>query len=116
MMSSETWDYISSPKKLTADNSHHNWELHKGPLNSDLSHLPWYALDRPLNMDCLMYNINSKGTLHLLGIFHVVCIQTRHKSMTVFYKYDSKHAQLHVFIIPQERWTLTGVMTISTSV
>ena len=115
-MSAQAWDYISSPKTLTGDNSHYNWELHQGPLNSYLTHLPWHVLDSPLNRDCLMYNIDSRGALHLLGIFHVVRIRTRPHSMTLVYKYDSKHARLHVFRIPQERWAMTGLMTISTSV
>jgi hypothetical protein len=113
MLSKATWDYISSLKTLTVDNSHHHWKLHHG-FNAYLSQLPWETLDRPLQQDCLLYNVDSKGALHLLGVLHVVRIRTRSTSKTILYKYDAQHARLHVFRVPREQWSMVGLMAIST--
>ena len=109
MLSDEIWEYISTPK--TTENTF--WTASKGTLNSFLSQLPWYALDQPLQQDCLLYNIDSKGALHLLLLGYIVQIRTTAKARTIIYKHDKRHAALHMYRVMKERWSMVGIQTIT---
>lgn len=107
-ISNERWKYISTLK--TTENC--NWNCHGG-LNSFLSTLPWYTLDNPIHQDCLLYNVDSTGALHFLAIVYVVSIRTTATSRTILYKYDEKHARLHMYRICKERWGMVGLVSIN---
>lgn len=108
-VSNERLEYISTLK--TTANC--NWNYNGGNVNSFLAKLPWYALDTPLQQDCLLYNMDSTGALHFLAIVYVVIIRTTAASMTVIYKYDQQHARLHTYRIRKERWGIVGLVSIN---
>jgi len=112
-MLDKTWKYISQLKQLSSDNSQHMWTFNNNGLNSFLSNLPWQALDRPVNCDALVYNVDSKGALHLLGIMYIVRIRTCATHRTIIYKYDQKHAKLHTFRVCNAMCSNVGIKRIA---
>jgi hypothetical protein len=107
-MDNKTWTSISTLKAPGTS----QWESKPTGLNSFLSTLPWHALDNPIQQDCLLYNVDSAGTLHLLAIVYVIRLTTTPTSRTVLYKYDKQHARLHTYRVCKKRWSMVGIMEI----
>jgi len=109
MFANKDWDHISNLKQLTRDNCGHLWKQDE-KLNSVLVHLPWWAKDRSLDMWCLLYQLNSKGGLHILCIMYVLQIRTSAKCMSIWYKNDKRHARIKTFRVSKWRWNQVGLM------
>jgi hypothetical protein len=113
-MSEKEWRIVSNPKFLACDQ--HGFSCKADfKFNSFLGHLPWWALDRPLSHDCLLYQVDSNGALHLLQMINVYKIQTRLGGYTLLYKHDVRHAQLHLYTVPKARLFHIGLMSVKSS-
>lgn len=109
-MSDELWTRISTMKHLCSDDYGMRWK--STPMfNCFLTNLPWYVLDRNLNTNILLYQVESSGELHMLGILFLVRIRTFRSGFEILYKSDMRHARLETFHVP--RWHLNRVGAIS---
>lgn len=112
MFTNREWKYISSMKSLMCDEYGRMWSA-CGDLNGYLLYLPWWAKDRTIDKTCLLYQVDSKGQLYILCIFHVCRIRTSARAMLIEYKTDARHALLEHYYVPKGRWGRIGIMSIS---
>ena len=66
---------ISTPAFLSQDSNGFNWDTRDDTLNGYIGKLPWWAFDRDINQDCLLYQVDSTGKLYLLQIMHILKIK-----------------------------------------
>ena len=91
---------INTPAFLTQDSNGFEWNTNDETLNGYIGHLPWWAFDREIKQDCLLYQVDSNGKLYFLQIIHVIKIKTGSKRDCILYKIDSRHAKLQLYSIP----------------
>lgn len=113
-MSEKEWQIVSNPKFLTCDQHGFPCEV-DSKVNSFLGHLPWWTLDRPMDQDCLLYQVDANGSLHLLQIMNIYKIQTSLVGYTIIYKQDSRHAKLNTYSVPKARLFQIGLMSLKSS-
>ena len=113
-MSEKEWQILSNPKYLTCDQHGFPCEV-DSKINSFFGHLPLWTLDRPLNHDCVLYEVDANGALHLLQIMNICKIQTSLKGYTILYKHDSRHAKLNMYSVPKARLFHIGLMSLKSS-
>lgn len=109
-MSSAGRACIFTMKHLCCDDNGVQWKATAG-FNCFLANLPWNVLDCEVNADVLLYQVETSGELHMLGIIFVVCIRTYQSGYEFVYKTDVHHARLETFYIP--RWHLNHVGAMS---
>ena len=114
IMTEQEWQIVSTPKYLTCDQHGNPWKV-DARINSFLGHLPWWTLDRRLDQDCLVYQVDSNGAIHLLQLMNVYKIQTSLRCYTIMYKHDLRHAELHFYSVPKARLFQIGLMSLKTS-
>lgn len=108
----ETVAEISTPAFLTRDSNGTEWETNDMKLNGFLGHLPWWALDREIHQDCLLYQVGTKGALTLIQLIHVLKIKTKHSKYVISYKIDSRHAQIRMHRISTDQRFQVGLQAI----
>ena len=113
-MSEKEWQIVSNPKYLTCDQHGFPCEV-DSKINSFLGHLPLWTLDRSLNHDCVLYEVDANGALHLLQIMNICKIQSSLKGYTILYKHDSRHAKLNMYSVPKARLFHIGLMSLKSS-
>lgn len=109
----EEMKVIGSVARLDMDSNGVRWNTLCSDINAFIAHLPWWALDRDLGKDCLMFQVDSHGSLQLLQILHVVRITTRSDKVNIWYKLDARHAKLEVCFVPKARWRKVGLKSIN---
>ena len=91
---------INTPAFLNRDSNGFNWDTQDETLNGYIGKLPWWAFDRKIEQDCLLYKVDSNGKLYILQIIHVIKIRTGLNRDCIIYKIDSRHAKLKSYYIP----------------
>lgn len=104
---------IASVARLDMDSNGVRWNTLDSDINSFIAHLPWWALDRDLGKDCLMFQVDSQGSLQLLQILHVVRITTQPDKVNIWYKLHAHHAKIEVCFVPKGRWRKVGLKSIN---
>jgi len=97
----QTITKICTPAFLTQDSNGCVWNTNDETLNGYIGYLPWWALDREIEQDCLLYKVDSNGKMYFLQIIHVIKIKTGLKRDCIIYKIDSRHAKLELYYIPR---------------
>lgn len=91
---------IGTPAFLSQDSNGFKWDTRDDTLNGYIGKLPWWAFDRDINQDCLLYQVDSTGKLYLLQIMHILKIKTRLNKYVITYKLDSRHAKVNIYCVP----------------
>ena len=95
----EIIEKIGKPAFLSQDSNGFKWDTKDESLNGYIGKLPWWAFDRDLGQDCLLYQVDSTGKLHLLQIIHILKITTCLDRYVIRYKLDSRHARVHLHCV-----------------
>lgn len=109
----EEMKVIGSVARLDMDSNGVRWNTLDSDINAFIAHLPWWALDRDLGKDCLMFQVDSRGSLQLLQILHVVRITTQSDKVNIWYKLHAHHAKIEVCFVPKARWRKVGLKSIN---
>jgi len=91
---------IGIPAFLSTDSNGFGWDINDETLNGFVGNLPWWAFDKNINQDCLIYQVDSKGKLYLLQVMHILKITTMSNKYVITYKLDSRHAKIKLFCVP----------------
>jgi len=109
----EEMKVIGSVARLDMDSNGVRWNTLDSDINAFIAHLPWWALDCDLGKDCLMFQVDSQGSLQLLQILHVVRITTLPDKVNIWYKLHAHHAKIEVCFVPKGRWRKVGLKSIN---
>lgn len=111
MLSSAQWEEIMTPKQLICDQHGQRWEA-DNEINCFMSRLPWWCLDRDLQRNCVLYQVDTNGALRLIQLIYICYIRTLSDKIVIVYKTDERHARLEHHFLPLAFVSKVGLMSV----